>query len=85
MPSIIKKIPFIFCCVFFVVSVTGCEDKAEKRAKLVAQIQQSQKDYDVCLHEAYIKNREDFSSKCRDEKKIVDELKEQLDKLNGVK
>lgn len=84
MSSIIEKISFIFLLCFFVVSVTGCEDKAEKRAKLFAQIEKSQKDYEHCLSEAYI-NREDFLSKCKDEKKIVDDLKKQLDELNGVK
>lgn len=80
MSSIIEKISFIFLLCFFVVSVTGCEDKAEKRAKLFAQIQEADKNLSTC----YIHNVKDFS-KCDDKRKIKEDLQRQLDKLNGVK
>lgn len=78
----VKKTNFLlitFLCLF-VVSVTGCEDKAEKRAKLFAQMEEAKKELNKC----YYDNRNNLS-KCNDKKDIKDKLKQELDKLNGVK
>ena len=75
-----KKIVFSLLLCSSLFGLSACEDKAEKRAKLFAQVENAKKE----LHMCYYDNRNDFS-KCNDKKKIVDDLKKQLDELNGIK
>ena len=75
-----KKIVFSLLLCSSLLGLSACEDKAEKRAKLFAQLQEATKE----LNECYYDNRNDFS-KCDDKRKIKEDLQRQLDKLNGVK
>ena len=74
-----KKIVFSLLLCSSLFGLSACEDKAEKKAKLFAQMEDAKKK----LNECYYDNRNDFS-KCDDKRKIVDDLKKQLDKLNGI-
>ena len=71
----------IFCVL--ALTLTACEDKAEKRAKLQAQIQAAEVELNECTwgthgsHSAYLE-------KCSDKEKKVVTLQSELDKLNGV-
>ena len=76
----IKNSLFIVLSVFCLFSVTACEDKAEKRTKLIAQIEHSQKE---ALHCFYQNGKDE--TKCQKEMEKTKELKKELDKLNDIK
>ena len=80
-----KKIVFSLLLCSSLFGLSACEDKAEKRAKLFAQLQEADKELSIC----YLDNRQDSArgdtSKCDDKRKIKEDIKKQLDKLNSVK
>ncbi|MBO4575715.1 MAG: hypothetical protein J5680_01250 [Neisseriaceae bacterium] len=76
----IRNSLFIAFSVFCLFSITACEDKAEKRTKLIAQIKHSQKEEMSCFYQ----NGKD-ETKCQKEMEKTKELKKELDKLNGIK
>lgn len=75
----IKNSLFIILSIFCLFSITACEDKAEKRTQLIAQIKHSQKEALHCFYQ----NRKD-ETKCKKEMEKTKELKKELDKLNGI-
>ncbi|MBR5939652.1 MAG: hypothetical protein IKZ88_00195 [Neisseriaceae bacterium] len=76
----IRKIIFSFLFASSLLCLNACEDKAEKRTKLIAQIKHSQKEELHCFYQ----NGKD-ETKCQKEMKKTKELQKELDKLNGVK
>lgn len=76
-----KSLMFLTSAIL-VLSLSACEDKAEKRAKLQAQIEAAEDKVSECvydnLHKGNINN-------CQDLQNEVKVLQSELDKLNGVK
>ncbi|MBQ9620239.1 MAG: hypothetical protein IJR44_07095 [Neisseriaceae bacterium] len=73
----------IFCGVVGF-TLTACEDKAEKRAKLEAQVHAAQIKVEECTWSTH-GDMSLYAEKCSDKEKEWKMLKSELDKLNGVK
>ena len=76
-----KKIVFSLLLCSSLFGLSACEDKAEKRAKLQAQIEDAEDKVNECvyknLHKGDINN-------CKELQNQQDALQKELDKLNGI-
>ena len=70
-----KKIVFSVLLCSSLLGLSACESNQEKREKLEAQLEHWQSQLDWCKTE----------NECSEAKKQVKEIREQLDKLNGIK
>lgn len=74
----------LFSVVCSVFCLSACEDKAEKRVKLQAQIEQTKKELNNCVIQNRKKDFDDFKVACEKQNAKLKDLRQQLDKLNGV-
>ena len=80
--SNLLKVSLVVLPLFF---VTACEDKAEKRAKLEAQYEHYFTQAGLCGYSVYNAPSPDEKKKCDEAAKKAEEIKAELDALNGIK
>ncbi|MBR5675938.1 MAG: hypothetical protein IKX14_05850 [Neisseriaceae bacterium] len=80
-----KKIVFSLLLCSSLLGLSACEDKAEKRAKLQAQIEQAKKELNNCVIQNRKKDFDDFKVACEKQNTKLKDLRQQLDELNGIK
>lgn len=79
-----KKIWYVILSILSIF-LSACEDTAEKRAKLEAQIAAAEVELNECTYSVPLGKHSLYLEKCGDKQKKWQDLQAQLDELNDVK